>query len=332
MNKIALAALIATLAVPGAAGAQVRIKLGTLAPQGSTWHEILLEMAQRWQQASNGQVKLQTYAGGVQGSEGEMVRKMGINQLQAVSISNIGMHDILPEPQVMSVPMLFRDANEAECAFEKVRPQLEQEFDRKGYAVLNWSRVGTIHLFCDRPFRTPAEMNAAGARIFAWEGDPRSVDAFRAAGFSPVVLSSTDIVPSLQTGMIDCVSNVPLYVLTARLFEKANAMTDLPWGFIYGATLVRKDAWEKVPADLRPKLQQIAHELGQKVDVEVRKLNEDAVAAMQKQGLRVVPVDPAPWRAAMEKAYPTIRGGVVPAAFFDTVVKARDACRGASAR
>ena len=332
MNKLALAALAASLALPGAAGAQVRIKLGTLAPQGSTWHEILLEMAQRWQELSNGQVKLQIYAGGVQGSEGEMVRKMGINQLQAVSISNIGMHDILPDPQVMSVPMLFRDAGEAECAFEKVRPQLEQEFERRGEVVLQWSRVGTIHMFCDRPFRTPAEMNAAQAKIFAWEGDPRSVDAWRAAGFRPVVLSSTDIVPSLQTGMIDCVTNVPLYVLTARLFEKANAMTDLPWGFIYGATLVRKDAWERVPADLRPKLQQAARDLGQKVDAEVKKLNEDAVAAMRKQGLQVVAVDPAPWRAAMEKAYPIIRGGVVPAPFFDTVVKARDACRAAGVR
>ena len=60
-----------------------------------------------------------------------------------------------------------------------------------------------------------------------------------------------------------------------------------------GATVVRKDAWEKIPADLRPKLLAIAKELGKKVDGEVRRLNGDAVTAMEKQGLKVVKVDAA---------------------------------------
>jgi TRAP-type C4-dicarboxylate transport system substrate-binding protein len=321
-KKIALAALLAALAPT--ARAQV-IKLGTLAPQGSSWHEILKDMAQRWEQASGGQVKLRVYAGGVQGSEGEMVRKMGIGQLQAASITNIGMHDILPDPAIMSVPLLFQGQAEADCAFERIRPGLEKAFQAKGYTVLQWSRIGAIHLFCNSQKRTAAEM--AGARIFAWEGDPKSVQAFRAAGFTPVVLSSTDLVPSLQTGMIDCVTNVPLYVLTARLFEKARYMTDLAWGFIYGATIVRNEAWERIPASTRPKLTEIAVELGRKVDAEVQRLNADAITAMQKQGLQVVKVNPADWRPALEKSYSIARGGVVPAEMFDEAIRARDACR-----
>jgi len=256
-----------------------------------------------------------------------MVRKMGIGQLQAASITNVGMHDILPEPQMLSLPTFFGSEAEVECAFEKVRPKLEAAFEQRGFVVLQWSRVGAMSLFCRAPYRTPAEM--ASAKIFAWEGDPKSVDAFRAAGFRPVVLSSTDIVPSLQTGMIDCMTNVPLYVLTTRMFEKANHMMDLPWGYIFGATIVRKESWEKVPAGVRPQLQAIAVELGKKVDAEVKRLGADAVAAMKKQGLVVVPVEPAPWRAAMERSWPVVRGGVVPAPFFDEVKAARDACRGA---
>jgi len=325
VKKLAVAALAALVAT--AAPAQVTIKLGTLAPAGSTWHEILKEMAQRWEQASAGQVKLRVYAGGTQGSEGDMVRKMGIGQLQASSISNIGMHDILPEPQMLSLPMFFNDEADVECTFKKVRAQLEAAFEGKNYVVLQWSRIGAMSMFCDKPYRTPAELAAASAKVFAWEGDPKSVDAWRAAGFRPVVLSSTDVVPSLQTGMINCITNVPLYILTTRLFEKADNMVDLPWGFIYGATIVRKDAWEKIAPELRSKLQAIAVELGLKVDAEVRKLNVDAVAAMKKQGLQVVSVEAGPWREAMERSYPVVRGGVVPAPFFDEVRVARDQCR-----
>jgi len=253
-----------------------------------------------------------------------MVRKIGIGQLQASSISNIGMHDILPEPQMLSLPMFFTDEAEVECTFAKSRAKIEAAFEAKNYVVLQWSRIGAMSMFCDKPYRTPAELEAGNAKVFAWEGDPKSVDAWRAAGFRPVVLSSTDVVPSLQTGMINCITNVPLFILTARLFEKADNMVDLPWGFIYGATIVRKDAWEKIGPELRTRLQAIAVELGVKVDAEVRRLNVDAVTAMKKQGLQVVSVEAGPWREVMERTYPVVRGGVVPARFFDEVKAARD--------
>jgi hypothetical protein len=48
---------------------------------------------------------------------------------------------------------------------------------------------------------------------------------------------------------------------------------------------------------------------------------------MTKQGLEVVKVDPAPWRAAAEKSWGAIRGKVVPAPFFDEVVRHRDEYR-----
>jgi TRAP-type transport system periplasmic protein len=324
VKKLVLAAVLAALA-PAAHADPVTIKLGTLAPQGSSWHDLLKELAQRWEQASGGQVRLRVYAGGAQGSEGDMVRKMAIGQLQAAAISNVGMHDVIPEPQVFSVPFLFDDEAQMECAFERMRPRLDEALAKRGLVALQWSRVGSIYLFCDAPRRTPGDMKSA--KVWAWEGDPKSVEAYRAAGLYPVVLAATDIMPSLQTGMIDCVPNIPLYVLTARLFDKANHMMDAPWSYMVGATVVRKETWEKIAPDLRVKLVAIARELGDKVNLEVRRLNADAVTAMQKQGLKKIQTDPVPWRAAMEKTWPIVRGGVVPAEFFDQVRGARDACR-----
>ncbi len=324
MTRIALAALLAALA--GSASAQeVQVKLGTLAPQGSTWHTLLKELGERWSQASGGKVKLRIYAGGTQGSEGDMVRKMGVGQLQAASITNIGMHDLLKEPSVYSTPGIVDSQVEFQAVFPKVEKKLEALLLEKDYVVLNWAQVGAVQIFCSKPYRTPAEMH--DAKFFVWDGDPASVDAFRQVGFRPVVLSATDLVPSLQTGMINCLTQPAAYVLTARLFEKANKMIDYPWAYLIGATLVRKETWEKVPADLRPKLIAIARELGARIDAEAKRLNDDAVAAMQKQGLEVVKVDPAVWRAAAEKSWPAVRGKVVPAEFFDEVVKYRDEYR-----
>ena len=323
-EEILAAAFLAAFATLGRADG-VTIKLGTLAPQGSTWHDLLREMGQRWEEVSGGEVKLRIYAGGTQGSEGDMVRKMEVGQLQACAISNIGMHDVVAEPQGLTVPFLFEDEAQMHCAFEKVRPQLDAALLKKGYVAVQWSTIGAIHLFCDKPHKAPSDMG--DAKIWVWEGDPKSVEAFRMAGLKPVVLSSADIVPSLQTGMIDCVPNVPLYMLTTRLYERAKYMMDTAWSYMVGATLVRKDSWEKIPADVRPKLVAVAQELGKKVDAEVKRLNEDAVSAMEKQGLSVVKGDPSAWRTDMEKITPVIRGGVVPAEFYDTLRSARDSCK-----
>src|SRR5512133_2687576 len=80
--RILLIATALLAAAPAHAGPVV-LKLGTLAPQASAWHEILKEMGREWEEASAGTVKLKVYAGGTQGSEGDMIRKLGIGQLQA---------------------------------------------------------------------------------------------------------------------------------------------------------------------------------------------------------------------------------------------------------
>jgi TRAP-type transport system periplasmic protein len=324
MRKLALAVALAA-AAPLASAQEVTVKLGTLAPQGSTWHNLLKEMGEKWAEASGGKVKLRIYAGGTQGNEGDMVRKMSVGQLQAASITNVGMHDIVKEPQALSVPGMIDSEAEFASVFPKVEGELDKLLAAKGYVALHWSQVGFIRIFCTKAYRTPAEIG--DAKMFAWDGDPASVEAWKAAGFRPVVLSSTDVVPSLQTGMVNCLANVPLYLLTARLFERANHMIDVPWGYLIGATIVRKDAWDKVPADVRPKLLAISRELGARVDAEVKKLNDDAISAMTKQGLEVVKVEQGPWRAAAEKAWPVVRGKVIPAPFFDEVVKDREAFR-----
>ena len=314
------------LLAPLARAESVTVKLGTLAPAGSAWHDALKDMAQQWEEASGGQVRLRVYAGGVQGDEGDMLRKLSVGQLQAVAISNVGLHDAATEPQAFSTPLLFQDDREMECALSRVKGRLEAALQRRGLVPLQWTRLGTAVFFCKAPLRTPDELTRV--KVFAWEGDPGMVKAWRTAGVKPVVLSTTDLVPALTTGMVDCVGNVPLYMLTSRAFEQARHMIDLPLGPVLGATVVRKEVWDKVAPQTQERLLEISREIGARIDAEVRRLETEAIAAMKGQGLEVVPVDRDAWRPTLEKSWTVIRGDVVPPEFFDEVRAARDACRG----
>jgi TRAP-type C4-dicarboxylate transport system substrate-binding protein len=319
------AALLAAAPARAEPPAPVTLKLATLAPVGSAWHDLLRELGQRWEEASGGQVRLRIYAGGAQGNEGEVIRKLGINQLQAAAITNVGLHDLATEPQALTVPHLFRDEAEMECAFERVRPAIEEALLRRGYVVVQWSRIGSVSFYCDAPRRTPEELR--DVKVFVPQGNSEVAEALRLVGIRPVMLASTDLVPALQTGMVQCVNNVPLYALTTRTFVKAPYLIDLPWGWMAGATLVRADAWQRIPEALRPRLLADAAAVALKVNAEVRRLNREAIEAMKMQGLTVVPVDPEAWRLTMEKTWEIFRGQVVSEAFFDQVKAARDACR-----
>src|SRR3954471_4438485 len=266
----------------GAASAQtVRIKLGTLAPQGSTWHQLLQQMAADFSKASNGKVELKIYAGGTQGNEGEMIRKISIGQLQAASMTAIGLHEITPEPQAEDVPFMIDSYEEYDYVHAKVRGKLEEAIAKKGYQVLQWGEVGFVYFFSTQPYRTPEDFGKG--KVFTWNGDPGAEAAWKAAGFHPVVLSSTDLVPSLSSGMINIVGQSPLYAYTTNLYSRAKYMLDLHWGFLTGATVVRKDTWEKIPQDVREKMLQIADDYGKKTREDVRKQNEDAIVQMKKR-------------------------------------------------
>lgn len=318
-RSILAALILGLLFAPGLAHADVRIKLGTLAPRGSTWETLLKEMGQKWSEASGGKVKLVIYAGGVAGNEGDMVKKMRIGQLQAVALTTVGMHDITPEPQALDVPMMIDSFDILDYVMQRLEPRLDSILDSKGYVAIGWSEVGFVRFFSTQRFSSMSDFSHK-AKVFGWEGDPASIEAWRAGGFSPVVMSSTDIVPSLQTGLINTVALAPLYAFTSRIFERAKYMLDMKWGVLTGATVVRKDVWDRVPAELRPQLLAISHDYSRKIAAEVRRMDADALTQMKAQGLQIVePTDVAAFQRAADAAYQIIRGKVVPAAMFDEV-------------
>lgn len=316
-------ALAICAALPAAAQ-EVVIKLGTLAPQGSSWHSLLKEMGEKFGEASGGKVRLKIYAGGTQGTEADMIRKMGVGMLQAASISDVGLHDIATEPMIFSAPGMM-DEKTTSAVLPQVAARLEAAIEKKGFVVLQWAQVGAVRIFCKKPYRSAEE--AGDGKFFVWDGDPISIEAYGLMGLRPVPLASTDILPSLETGMITCVPQAPAYVLTTRLFERAGFMTDYPISFLIGATVVKKETWEKIPPEVRPKLLAIAKETAAKVDAEVKRLNDDAIEAMKKQGLKVVPADAASWEKAAKRSWPAVRGKLIPADFFDEFVKLRDAAK-----
>lgn len=304
-----------------AAEKTVRINLGTLAPRGSSYHKSLQAMMEKWRQAPGGGVRLVIYPDGVQGGEADMVKLMRVGTLQSGLLTTMGLADI--EPGIFglqSAPMMFHDFAEFEYVNEKLRPMLEKRMLEKGFIVLFWVDAGWIRFFSKEPLTTPDDLKRA--KLFVWAGNTAQVDIMKHAGFNPVPLETSDILPSLQTGLINAVPVPPIFALASQMDVRAPHMLKLNWAPLVGACVIAKDTWDKIPAEAKETLLRAATQAGKEIQASSRKESDAAVEAMKKRGLKPKDVTPEmenQWRAEVEKVYPQIRGRIVPADVFDEV-------------
>jgi len=306
----------------------VLIKMGTVAPDGSPWHQILQHMGQQWQKVSGGKVTLRIYPGGVLGDEPDMITKMRIGQLQAVALSGSGLSRLEPAVACLQIPMMIESYEELDYVRDRVAPRLEKLLDEKGYVVLNWGDAGWVHFFTKTPARRLDDIRKM--KLFTMAGDADALELYQSAGFRPVPLATTDMMPALQTGLIEAFDVPPLLAMLNQWFGLARHMLDIRWTPLVGATVVSKKAWERIPESMRPAMLEAARGAGLRLRTEIRKMGDDAVAEMRKRGLNVITVDGptlAEWRREVEEAYPKLRGRLVPAELFDEVRRLRDEYR-----
>ena len=319
----AVVAALATITL--SAQTTVRIRVGTIVPQGSPWHETLQRIAQEWRRIAGGRLTITIFPGGTLGDESEMVRKTQQGQLQAVGLSSVGLSRIDSSVACLQVPMLLRSYEELDYVRDHIASELERRIEERGFKVLHWADGGWVYAFTKTPARMPADLRRL--KLFTSAGYPETEAIYKDMGFSPVPLSMTDLVPMLQSGTVEAFAIVPLFAQLQELFKLAPNMTDVKWTPLLGGTVISKVAWDSLPADQKPALLAAARTQGGTLRDEIRQLDRDAVAAMQKRGLKVVAVDEAAeraWQAEAEKSYPKLRGRYCPADIFDTVVRLRD--------
>jgi TRAP-type C4-dicarboxylate transport system substrate-binding protein len=220
-----------------------------------------------------------------------------------------------------SIPLLFSSYDELDFVRDRLSTRLTKAFDDRGFVVLNWGDGGWVRFFTMKPAATIQEVRAL--RIFTWAGNATSEELWKQAGFRPVPLAPTDILTSLQSGLIDGCPVPATAALAYQWFGLAKHMLDLRIAPIVGATVVAKAAWEKVDPALRPILLKEAEAIGARLRRDIRRLDDDAIGAMRKRGLQVATLTAErdkEWRDAAAAIYPRLRGSIIPAADFDEVV------------
>jgi TRAP-type C4-dicarboxylate transport system substrate-binding protein len=296
----------------------IKIKLATLAPDGSVWNELLKDLARDWEEASGGRVALRIYPGGVAGDEPVVMKKMAIDNYNAALISSQGLSAISKPARVFTIPRMLRNNEELDKALHALAPELEQELAAKGYIVLFWADAGWVKFFVPTP---DADIESVRkVKLFSWAGDSEGLELWRSAGFNVVPLPATELITALKTKLVDAFDTMPYYALMSQAYRHTDYMIDMKWAPLPGALIITKASWDRIPADLQPVLKAKAAEYADRFRTETRRMAKDAVDAMTERGLKVVTPTPAEleqWDREAKAAYPKIRGFYVSEAMFD---------------
>jgi TRAP-type C4-dicarboxylate transport system substrate-binding protein len=276
---------------PAKSTAKYQIKLGTIAPENSSWGDSAKQTTRDVEEKTNGQVKITWYFGAVMGDEPDMIRKIRLGQLQGAVFTLLGAGKIAPELKVFSLPFLFNGYEEADYVLNKMGVTIDKIFAEKGFVNLGLVDIGFARTFSKTPLKNEADFGKVKA--WSWAGEPMVDEAYKMMGvktFTPLPL--TEVMTSLQTGLVNLVFGTCYSTVGLQWHTQVKYMTRFKAAFSPGSILVDKKVFDALPIEY----QQIFRESCQKHIPELQKMirndEEKACEGLRKYGLIEYDIDP----------------------------------------
>lgn len=279
--------LLLAFVLPAHAADAYVLKFATLAPEGTSWMNVIGDWASEVETRSNGRLKFRMYPGGVSGDEPDVLRKIRFGQLHGGAFTGHAIGEVFAPARVLEVPFLFEDTAEQEYVRQKLMPDIEAGVSKNGFMLAGWMEVGWIYMMSSHPVRTIADLRAR--RVWLWQNDALGIAFFEASRVPPVPLSVMDVYTSLSTGLIDTVYCPPIACIALQWFSKTKYISDRPIANGIGMLLVSRKFSDSLPPDLRKLLAETGKAAGERLLRETRRDNERSVAVIQQQGIELLP-------------------------------------------
>ncbi len=324
-HHLLVVALAAFALSPAPLAQNAAIKLATVVPDGSVWDNAIKKMGADWQAATAGRVSLTVFAGGSQGDEPTVLRKIRLNALQGASLTAVGLALIDPSFNVFDIPFFFESYDELNAVVEKLTPSLKQRAEAKGFVLVHWGHGGWLQVFSKRPVQSLADLKAL--KLYTSGGDDRMTQLYKSRGFQPRAMAMTDILTGLTTGMLDALPAPPAAALSFQWYKQTPYMLDVGLAPLVGATVMSRRTWDGLSAADRTRMADIAGAVEKQLQADVPRQDALAVTLMGTQGLKVTRAAGPEWRDEGAVLARTMRGQMVPPDIFDLAVKERDAFR-----
>ena len=265
------------------------LKLGVVAPEGTSFAKHMKEMKKDIKKATNGKVKLKIYFGGSQGDEPDVLRKIRVGQLHGGLFTGKTLGEINGNVRVMEIPLTY--IHKREKAWEvlnKMDSKFSIGFQKNGFKNLGFFEIGLVYLVSKKEITSWASLR--NIKVWAWEGDPLVNTLVDVMKLVSIPLPLPDVLTSLSTGIIDAAYSPPLAVLALQWNTKIRYLLDYPLSYSIGSLLLSDKAWKKIPEKYRKKVEEISKKYTRQITISNVVENEEALKALKSTGVKFVKI------------------------------------------
>ncbi|MCI8210912.1 C4-dicarboxylate ABC transporter [Pseudomonas sp. S25] len=303
-RKLLIAALPLAFCMSGLAQAEVKIKFAEVHPAGYAPVVAEQNMGKKLEEQSKGEFSFKMYAGGVLGSEKEVVEQLqsGAVQMTRVSLGIVG--PVVPDVNVFNLPFVFRDQAHMRTIIDG---EIGQEILDKitnspaNMVALAWMDGGTRNLYTKKPVRQLSDLKGMKIRV---QGNPLFIDTFNAMGGSGIGMATGEIFSALQTGVIDGAENNPPTYFQHNHYQNAKFFTMTEHLILPEPIVMAKVTWEK----LKPEQQALVKKLAKEAQAEERvlwdKSSAEAEAKLKAAGVEFITLTPEQKKAFYDATQP----------------------------
>lgn len=279
------------------------IRMATVAPDGSPWHDSLQRIEKRWSDDSDGRLRLRSYLGGALGDENQTIAETRRGQIQMVGASIGAVGSLIPEVNVLELPFLFRNEAEADHILDNViGDDLNEIFKERGFVLLMWSENGFRHWGTKfGHIKKPSDLR--GRQMRAQENTIH-LNTYRALGATPVPIPTTEAIPALQTGVVQGFDQTPLFGFATGMHNQSTHWTVSDHIYQPGAILINRSFFEGLPDDLQKIMLKDAHKEAQESRAGIRALTPLLVQNLSAAGLDVYHITEDERKAFVEAVQP----------------------------
>lgn len=288
---INIAASIMLVAFASAPAAAQQLKIATLAPDGSSWMNVLNDAADKVKAQTDGKVITRFYPGGVMGGSDLVLRRMKLGQLHGGVFTVGELAGVAPETNLYSLPFQFKNASELAQLRDEFDPYILDALLEAGMVAPAITNGGFAYLFSRDRVASTDDVSTS-LRIWIPENDALSRRTLERIGASAVPLSLADVYTALQTGTINTFANTLSGAIILQWHTRAKYMLDLPVLMTAGVMAVDRRAFERISPEHRAIWLAVFGDALREQEARIVKENLDARAALVKQGIAIVEPDP----------------------------------------
>jgi tripartite ATP-independent transporter DctP family solute receptor len=290
-RKFAIALPLALL-VSHAAMAEVKIKFAEVHPTGYPPVVAEQEMGKKLEKESNGEISFKMFAGGVLGSEKEVVEQVQANAIQMTRVSLGIVGPVVPDVNVFNLPFVFRDhAHMRKVIDGPVGQEILDKISNSDFnlVALAWMDGGTRNLYTKKPVRDIADLKGMKIRV---QGNPVFIDTINAMGGNGIAMATGEIFSALQTGVIDGAENNPPTMLEHNHYQNAKFYTLTQHLILPEPVVISKATWTKLTPDQQALVKKVAVEAQAEERVLWDKKSSDSEAKLKAAGVEFITLTP----------------------------------------